>query len=142
MKTKLFTCLVLLVFIISCSDSQKRTSKIIGTWKLTSFQYGDRERQIMPDNLQRIKLITPEYFTWVQFDTMNKIVNNSAGGRFKFDGKNYLETIDFAGAGMKDYLDREQKFILDIKNDTMYLSGQLSDNLKIEEIWIKLTPLP
>jgi hypothetical protein len=138
MKTKLFACLVLVILAISCGNIKKNSSKIIGTWELTSFQYGVRERQIMPNSLHRIKLITPTHFNWIQFNTHDKMVTNSAGGKFSFDGNNYIETIEFAGAGMTPYLGKVQKFIIKVEGDKLHLSGQLSDNLKIDEIWTKL----
>jgi hypothetical protein len=66
------------------------------------------------------------------------MVTSSAGGRISFDGKNYIESIDFAGLGMKSYLGKEQKFIIEVEDGKLHLSGQLSDSLKIDEIWTKL----
>jgi hypothetical protein len=70
--------------------------------------------------------------------TENKQVESSAGGTFKVDGKNYTESIDWAGSSMTSYLGKEQKFQIKIENDKMYLAGQLSDGERIEEVWIKL----
>jgi len=129
---------LLLIVSISGIVAQEKTSEIFGTWRLTEIEYGDRGRQIMPDNVQRIKLITPNYFTWVQFDTSDNIVINSAGGKISYDGKNYIETISFAGTGMLAFLGKEQKFEIKLNQGKMYLSGQLSSNLKIDEVWEKV----
>ena len=138
MKTRLLFSLLLLIVSISRIDAQEKTSEIVGTWRLTEIQYGDRDRQILPDNVQRIKLITPTYFTWVQFDTSDNKVINSAGGKISFDGKNYIETVAFGGTDMLAFLGKEQKFEIKLEQDKMYLSGQLSSNLKIDEVWEKV----
>jgi len=143
MNTKFVTGLVLLMFIFSCRDLQKKppilkTPNIIGTWKLNSYQYGERERQMMPNNIQKIKLITPTHFNWIQYDTKDRVVTNSAGGKYSFDGKNYIESIYFAGSEMISFIGKENKFLINVEGDTLYLSGQISDNLKIYEVWIKL----
>jgi hypothetical protein len=138
MKTKLFTCLILVLLTLSCATIKKSNSGIIGTWELSSYQYGENERLTVPNGVHRIKLITPTHFSWIHFYDFDKMVTSSAGGRISFDGKNYIESIDFAGLGMKSYLGKEQKFIIEVEDGKLHLSGQLSDSLKIDEIWTKL----
>ena len=138
MKTKSLICTFLLLVALQSCKTINETSKIVGTWQLTTFHYGDNNQQTMPGNVHRIKLITMIHFTWVQFMTENKQVESSAGGTFKVDGKNYTESIDWAGSSMTSYLCKEQKFQIKIENDKMYLAGQLSDGERIEEVWIKL----
>ena len=138
MKTKVLTWLVLLFLLISCNNSEQESSKILGTWRLSTYKYGEREKQTLPDSVLRIKLINQTHFTWVQYMSNRKIVSTSAGGSYTLEGENYTERIDFAGMGMTPYLGKKQIFKLKFDQNKMYLSGNLSDNLKIEEVWIKL----
>lgn len=138
MKTKTGTLLALLFVAISSINAQQESSKALGTWKLFSFKYGDREEQTISDAFQRIKLITRTHFAWVEYSTNEKTVTDSAGGRCEINGENYIENIDFAGAGMKAFLGKKQTFKLKFDGNKMYLSGNLSDNLQINEVWIKL----
>ena len=47
----------------------------------------------------------------------------------------YTETVEFVGQGMESYLGKEQAFTIKIDGDKLTQSGQLSDKMKIEEIW-------
>jgi hypothetical protein len=138
MKSRSILCVFLLLVALQSCIRQPEASKIIGTWKLTSYHYGDKDPAVKPAYVNRIKLINFTHFTWVEFMTESKQVMSSAGGRFSFDGIYYTEYIDWAGLSMNNYLGKEQKFQIKIENKKMYRSGQLSDSLKIEEEWIKI----
>jgi hypothetical protein len=138
MKTKIGTLVAFLFLAISSINAQQESLKALGTWKLVSFKYGDRKEQAVSDAFQRVKLITKTHFAWVEYSTNKKIVTDSAGGRCEIDGEYYIENIDFAGAGMTGYLGKKQTFKLKFNGNKMYLSGNLSDNLQIDEVWMKL----
>jgi hypothetical protein len=137
MKTKVAISLLVLFFAACSMNAQKSTSGIVGTWKLVSFKYGNQETKSIPDSIQRIKLITPTHFTWVQYISRDNLVKSTAGGTYVLDGENYIENIDF-GLGMNYYLGTQSAFKIRIEGDKMYLSGELSSNLKIEEVWSKI----
>ncbi len=130
--------IITLIFVVTACSDKNTTTALYGTWQLSTYQYGPSSEKSMPENIKRIKLITPGHFTWIQYDTQNNIVTNSAGGTTTFDGTNYIESIDFAQMGMSNYLKKRQIFILKFENGKMYLEGQLSDSLKIKEVWLKL----
>jgi hypothetical protein len=130
--------LFLMLLVVLSVNAQQKSSEILGAWKLVSLRYGEGEIQYVSDSLQRIKLITPTYFTWVHFLTKDKTVRDSAGGTYVLDGGNYIEKIDFGGRGMTSYLNKTQAFKIKIEDNKMYLFGELSDKLKIEEIWEKI----
>jgi hypothetical protein len=122
-------------------NAQQETAKSAhqGTWKLVSMKYGDAtEFTNFPDGQQRLKLITQTHFTWVQYDMSTKKVQSVAGGSYTLEGDIYTETIEFAGEGMTTYLGGKHAFTITINGDKFFLSGQLSDGLKIEEIWQKV----
>ena len=111
----------------------------IGTWRLASFKYGDTNQwSEVPRDQKRIKLITPTHFTWVAYETDSGKVLSVAGGSYTLGGSNYVETIDYAGEGMTDYLGKKQSFTIQLDADTLRQSGKLSDGLKIEEVWQRL----
>jgi len=65
----------------------------------------------------------------------NKKVESIAGGPYTLDGGSYTETIEFVGEGMETYLGKKQPFTIKVDGDKLNQSGQLSDGLKIEEVW-------
>jgi len=108
----------------------------LGTWQLVSTKYGDvKEFSGYPPDRRRLKMITSTHFVWVDYGTENKQVSASAGGSYSLVGNKYTETIEFAGAGMDSYLGKKQVFTIAIEDDRLKQSGELSDGLKIEEIW-------
>jgi hypothetical protein len=132
---KAATFLPLLAFLLltCCNPSHK----ILGTWKLVSYKYGEGKETAYPAELKAIKLITPTHFTWIHYQTKDNVVYDSAGGTYKFDGVNYTENVDYGGKGMVPYFGKSQ-FKIKIKGDQMNLSGTLTDGYKIEEVWKKM----
>ena len=107
-----------------------------GTWQLVSFKYGETNKwSDVPLTQKKIKLITDSYFNWVQYEVSSGKVQGSAGGPYTLSGGAYTETIEFAAEGMTDYLGKKQSFTISVEGDKLHQSGQLSDGLKIEEVW-------
>ena len=122
---------------------QQQTGKVsgthLGTWQLISTKYGDaKDFSDFPNEQRRVKLITATHFTWVQYGTASKMVESIAGGPYTLDGDSYTETIEFVGTGMETYLGKKQPFTIKVNGDKLNQSGQLSDGLKIEEVWQRL----
>jgi hypothetical protein len=108
----------------------------LGTWQLESFKYGDHGKWTdAPQTLRRLKLITEKHFVWVEYEVSSGKVQSMAGGTFTYNEGAYTETIDYAGEGMTDYLGKKQSFTIKVEGGKLHQSGQLSDGLKIEEIW-------
>ena len=106
-----------------------------GAWQLASYKYGDQDKwSDAPQGQRRIKLITDTYFTWVAYEPSGK-VQSMAGGKCTYNQGAYTETIEYAGEGMTDYLGKKQSFTLRLEGDKLHQSGQLSDGMKIEEVW-------
>ncbi len=61
-----------------------------------------------------------------------------AGGPYTLKSNSYTETIEFVGSGMETYLGKKQSFTIKVDGDKLHQSGQLSDGLKIEEVWQRL----
>jgi hypothetical protein len=144
LRRKLIVFIPLIVILISsfsaCGEvpSQKAT-EIQGTWKLVSYNYvGDTVLKKTEDGVERLKLITDSKFCWIHFISDSHVTTNSAGGSYSLDGENYIENLEFGAIGMKDYLGKSQKFTIKIEDNKLYLSGALSDGLKIKEVWERI----
>jgi WD40 repeat protein len=108
----------------------------LGTWQLVSFKYNDAENwSEAPKDQRRIRLVTETHFTWVNYETANGKAQTMAGGTYTFSEGKYIETIDFAGEGMTEYLGKKQAFTIRVEGDKWHQSGQLSDGTRIEEVW-------
>ena len=118
------------------AELKKKTISITGTWQLASYKYGSSSSSFIdvPQGQKRLKLITDNYFTWVSYDTNSNRIVSSAGGTFTLVGDTYTESIDF-GLGMDSYLGNKPAYKIKVEGDMFFLSGQLTENYKIEEIW-------
>ena len=138
MKKKIVLCLLSVFLFVLSVNAQQNSSEILGTWKLVSYKYGESDIQSATDSIQRIKLITPTYFTWIHYANKDKMVSEMAGGTYTLSGGDYVEKIGFGGYTMKSYIDKEQVFKVKIEGGKMYLFGVMTDNQRIEEIWEKI----
>ena len=131
--------IVLAVTLHSQQQTAKGSGTHLGTWQLISTKYGDaKDFSDFPKEQRRVKLITATHFTWVQYDAGSKKVDSMAGGPYTLEGNSYTETIEFVGTGMETYLGKKQLFTIKVDGDKLNQSGQLSDGLKIEEVWQRL----
>ncbi len=131
--------MVLAVTLHSQQQTSKGSGTHLGTWQLISTKYGDaKDFSDFPKEQRRVKLITATHFTWVQYDAGSKKVDSMAGGPYTLEGNSYTETIEFVGTGMETYLGKKQLFTIKVDGDKLNQSGQLSDGLKIEEVWQRL----
>lgn len=141
MKTKIALTFWFALLGVLNMNAQQKPSDILGTWKLISFRYGEGEVQYPPDSyVQMIKLITPTHFTWVHYKTKDQLVSSSAGGTYVLNGNDYTEKIIFGDSGMQSFFNKEQAYKIKITDGKLYLSGVMTNNLKIEEIWEKIEP--
>ena len=130
---------VLTATLVAQQQIAKGSGTHLGTWQLISTKYGDaKDFTDFPKEQRRIKLITATHFTWVQYNADTRNVESTAGGPYTLDGGSYTETIEFVGTGMETYLGKKQSFTIKVDGDKLYQSGQLSDGLKIEEVWRRL----
>ena len=61
-----------------------------------------------------------------------------AGGPYTLNGNSYTDSIEFVGTGLETYLGKKQSFTIKVDGDKLRQSRQLSDGLKIEEVWQRL----
>ena len=136
-RWKVATFLPVLAFLLLtfCKPGEK---DLLGTWKLVSYQYGDRAKVDSLGNYNAIELITPGHFTWLHYSSDDKTVFDSAGGTYDFDGENLTINVEYGGKGMIPYIGKST-YKIKFKGDQMFLSGSLfPTGLKLEEVWKKL----
>jgi hypothetical protein len=108
----------------------------VGTWQLVSFKYGEATNwSNLPEGQRRIKLINPTHFSWVQYEAPSGKAQTMAGGTYTLKEGAYIETIEYAGEGMTEYLGKSQSFTIRVEGEEFHQSGRLSDGTQIEEVW-------
>ena len=109
--------------------------KLIGTWKLVSAKY-DGQVSDLTESGTTLKHITPGNFIWVSYDSKSKKVTRTAGGTCTLDGEKYEETPRYGlGDDFETIQDKPHTFTLKLEGDTLHQNGELSNGLKIEEVW-------
>jgi hypothetical protein len=139
-KTALILSVIISLAFAAVLVAQQQPAKAdgshLGAWQLVSTKYGDaKEFSDYPKEHRRVKLITATHFTWVDYDTGTGKASSMAGGHYTLQDGAYTETIEFVGEGMETYLGKKQTFTIKIDGDKLVQSGQLSDQLKLEEVW-------
>jgi hypothetical protein len=132
-----FLAIALLTVSASSGEkSQKKMTSIEGTWELVSYKYGSSSSGFIDvnDNVRRIKVINETHFIWVQYDTISGKVVRSAGGTYTIKGDAYSEFLEF-GLAMEPYIKQSHNYTVKVEGDLQFLSGPLTPDLKIEEIW-------
>jgi hypothetical protein len=135
----LFVTVIILALtpaVVAQQQPAKSNDGHLGTWQLVSTKYGDqKDMSDYPKERRRVKMITATHFIWVDYDTTTKKIAASAGGPYTLRDGAYTETIEFVGDSMEPYLGKKQVFTIRVEGDRLFQSGQLSDGLKIEEVW-------
>ena len=105
MKFFRFLSLVFLSFLVACGGGGEKTveesadpADIMGTWKRVKYKpetnpdttWLDPE----PGDLY-YKHITPTHFNWIWYTAANDQMSGAGGGLYTFDGKEYIEDIEF-----------------------------------------------
>src|SRR5262249_57023073 len=94
------------------TDEQATKARILGTWRLVSYKYGDQgDLRPAPASLTTLKHITPTHFEWVRYDPNTKKAQSAAGGRYTLAGSQYTETVEYGfGRAYEVIKDQEHSF--------------------------------
>lgn len=134
-----FVSFALVTVFTAAQESGAKKDSHLGTWKLVSTKYGDAtDFTKRSDDAQRIKHITATHFTWIEVATDSKSILSGAGGKYTLEGTTYTETIEYAGQGMEAFVGKPQKFTIRVEGNKLHQSGELSNGLKIEEVWERM----
>ncbi len=142
--------LFLELFLSVCvvAQSEINTNKThIGAWELVSYKYGDAKKaKNLPKNMRRIKFLTDNRFSWVQYNVKNGKTQFSSGGTYTLIGDSYIETteyygkgiLEFFGKGLAKFFKKKHKFTIRVENDKLYQTGHFYDGLKLKETWQRM----
>ena len=112
----------------------KGENKLVGTWKLVSAKYDDKEFKF-PEGHTMVKHVTPTQFMWATYDQDGK-VTRAAGGGYTLKGETYEETPEYGISSDFDLLKgKAQTFKWKVEGNKWYHSGKLSNDLTIDEVW-------
>ncbi len=153
--------IIILCFVIaySCTSPEKKQTVVVdensieGTWVLESYKDAasetpDQWTQYSKDIIYE-KFITPTHFIWVKYNQSTKKMEGAGGGTYTFDGKTYVENIDFFFPPGSNELGQSIPFNYKRENGKWYHKGyakvmemdvetgdmEMIDSTKIEEIW-------
>ena len=126
-----FACVVILFCVNftfkSPVNSENNIDQIIGVWKIVSTG--------VPENVKTQKIITKEHFILTM--TIDNVIVSSFGGTCSFDGKTYIEKIEFGTQNRTDNIGQKGEYKIRFEGKKMYLSGQVSgpNRVPFSEIW-------
>jgi TonB family protein len=129
---KCLTLLMLLSFAVLNAQAQNNT--LVGTWKHTKLKMSNHEFQDIPDNIQKLKFITPGHYTMILITTNDKTPKMAFGGDYKLDGENYQETSTFNSGG-PTHVGEVFKATLTFNNADEVLITYGEGENKTAEIW-------
>jgi hypothetical protein len=115
---------------------QNPQNPLVGTWTLVSARYGGREFKF-PAGVTHIKHVTPTQFMWATYDSDGN-VTRAAGGKYTLEGTRYQETPAYGlGDDFEIIKGKVQAFTFKVDGNTWYHNGTLSNDLTIEEVWVR-----
>lgn len=133
------TILLLVIFFsfCSCSENKKiespiepdQKNTIEGSWKLV-YAHIEENDSIQVKDLDKtdfIKIINANHFAFFNQDKGSSENFVAGGGTYTYNGKDYIETLDFIGA--VDYRGHVFPFKAEVKGDSLIQQGRE----KIEE---------
>ena len=107
------------------------TSQIVGVWKIVSPALSEEGEQ------EKIKIITKDRFIWTH--TFNGVIVMSTGGAYSFDGKNYVENIEFGTLYQKSAFGQKAFYKVQFSGKTKRITGGFeNDNRVFDEIWERI----
>jgi len=153
MKLNLFCLICATTVITSCNQKETKTEQkavqpLIGTWHLISSKSitkGDTTVTTPPKDQEMVKIFNGSDFAFFTHDLkkgkVSKPVFDSGSGTYTLEGNNYSEHLAYCN--YRDWENRDFKFTVKFKNDTLIQSGiEKIDSLNIDheiiETYVKL----
>ncbi len=130
-----------------CGNINGRNPKIVGLWKLVSYQYGENQPEVKVEDytIAGLKIFTKTHFNVVSYQKKDLNVETVLGGTYSLQGNIYVENIEYDNMKItKKDLDSNlpksrSMYSISFKKNKMYISGVLFDEkAKIRETWEKV----
>lgn len=152
MKVK-FCLFISLIVATSCQQKETKADKkpdqpLIGSWHLISSKSitkGDTTVTTPPKDQEMVKIFNGTDFAFFTHDLkkgkVDKPVFDSGSGTYTLQGNNYSEHLAYCN--YRDWENRDFKFTVQFKNDTLVQTGiEKIDSLKIDheiiETYVKM----
>ena len=130
MKHTILSAFLLLITLTSCNQSagtkpgaKIETKPIEGSWRLVYAEIRENDSVQVTDlsQIEFMKIMNKDHFAF--FNQQKESDENflAGGGRYSFDGENYVETLEFVN--VKDLRGHEFPFKVKIKGDSLIQSG-------------------
>ena len=104
--------------------------ELMGTW--------ERHPPEAPD-YRHIKIVGPGHFVWVVYEEATGIVVAMGGGTYEFDGKVYIEKLEFGDELIAwELVGREQVFVARLDKGQWHHEGTLSNGVQVREVWTRI----
>lgn len=138
-KSLTFTLSVLLVLgTLAISRAQNQInvqSQYVGTWRLTSAQYGGQVANVSSIGVT-LKQVTPTQFTWLSYDPGTGKISRAGGGAYTLSGDTCKEQVQYGmGDDYEAVKGKEQALQIKVEGDKLYNRGRLSNGTEINEVW-------
>jgi hypothetical protein len=119
---QIYVVLVVLIICASCKNEETKNG-IEGTWKMiyAETKQGDSIEVKDLSNTDFIKIINASHFAFINQDYNNVENFYSGGGTYKYQGKQYVETLDFTSVEL--IRNHEFPFTIKISGDTLIQKG-------------------
>jgi hypothetical protein len=105
-------------------------ARLVGAWELVG-ESGSQYRHL--------KILSTDHFMWVAYDRTTGVVAAVGGGTYEFDGRVYIERLEFGTAGLPEGLvGEEQFFTANLSGDEWVHWGTLSNGAQVREVWRRL----
>jgi hypothetical protein len=106
------------------------SQKLVGAWELVD--------ESAPQ-YRHIKILSTDHFTWVTYDRATGVVAAMGGGTYEFDGRVYIERLEFGtGTLPEGLIGEEQFFTATLVDDQWVHQGTLSNGTRVREVWRRL----
>ncbi|MEZ0610483.1 hypothetical protein ACAW74_18360 [Fibrella sp. WM1] len=137
MKTQLTLLIYCVLGLSACSSSKQVNMKsappttqpssgIVGVWSFV------RNVGEPASTDKKTKIILDKHWMFSQADPSTNLTLFHHGGTYLLDGDSYAETIEYANASTGGYLGSTFKYKINVKGDTMVLTGPYS------EVWARV----
>jgi hypothetical protein len=104
-------------------------SGLVGTW----------ERRPPEDpGYRHIKILGPQHFMWAVYEGDTGAVVAVGGGTYSFDGRVYIEMLEFGSENLPGELIGEaQVFVAIVDDGVWHHEGTLSNGAQVRETWTR-----